>query len=110
MIYYHLKAVGILFELRNSMKVPTDFKYSLRRIVILAVIVYITFPGFYYLALGDETKDLVIFNLPISNGFYLLVMALYAIVLSITYPLQLFPLWIWLNNNVFGKDVAKDAS
>ena len=55
------------------MKVPTDFKYSLRRIVILAVIVYITFPGFYYLALGDKTKDLVIFNLPTSNKFYLLI-------------------------------------
>ena len=49
------------------MKIPTDFKYSLRRIVFLAVAVYITFPGFYYLALGDETKDLIIFNLPISN-------------------------------------------
>ena len=46
------------------MKVPTDFKYSLRRIVIVAVIVYIVLPGFFYLALGDKTKNLVIFNLP----------------------------------------------
>lgn len=69
------------------MKVPSDFKYSLRRIIFLAIFIYITFPGFYYIALGNKVEHLVIFNLPITNSFYLLIQALYAIVLSISYPL-----------------------
>ena len=54
-------------------------------------IIYTIFPLVSYAALGEKTPEIILFSLPTSDGFYLLVQILYVMSALFSYPVQLFP-------------------
>jgi len=95
-----IECIGIVFEMRDSMKEPHKFQSVLIKNFVIATAIYTILPTIYYLSFGDSVKELIIFNIPIENPLGMAVQILYAIALCISYPLQLFPVFIIIESLV----------
>jgi hypothetical protein len=60
-----------------------------------------------FLAFGMDSKDLMIFNLPMKLWYFAIIKVLYCFVILFSYPLQLFPVVNYVENKyrmyLFGK-------
>lgn len=95
-----IECIGIVFEMRDSMREPHKFQSVLIKNFLIATGVYTILPTVFYLSFGDAVKELIIFNIPIETSVGMAIQVLYAVALCISYPLQLFPVFIILENVV----------
>lgn len=91
MLQISFEADQLIFEFRDSMENPKEFKKFLSVAFLLIAIIYTLFPIICIYGFMEKTDEFVLFNLPQDNSICLLVQVLYMVSLCITFPLQLFP-------------------
>ena len=99
-----IECIGIVFEMRDSMREPHKFQSVLIKNFVIATAIYTILPTIFYLSFGDAVKELIIFNIPIETPMGMAIQVLYAVALCISYPLQLFPVFIILESVVSSKN------
>ena len=97
-----IECIGIVFEMRDSMKEPEKFEGILIKNFIVATALYTILPTIFYMSFGEKVQELIVFNIPIENPFGMFVQILYATALCISYPLQLFPVFIIIEETIKG--------
>ncbi len=97
-------SVGIYFEIRHSMEKPKKFAKVMSYVFNFIVFYYSLFSMFCYVTFGEESNDVVLFNLPDNNKFYSLIKFLYCLTLCVGYPLALFPMAKIIENLIFSKE------
>lgn len=102
-----IECIGIVFEMRDSMKEPEKFEGILIKNFMIATALYTILPTIFYLSFGEEVQELIVFNIPIENPFGMLIQILYATALCISYPLQLFPVFIIIEDTIKGDKTKK---
>lgn len=98
-----IECIGIVFEMRDSMKEPGKFEVVLIKNFVVATLIYTILPTIYYMSFGEEVKELIVFNVSIESPLGMIIQVLYALALCISYPLQLFPVFIIIES-VFKMD------
>lgn len=83
---FSFEGVGVLFNIRASMKEPELFPKILRNQIFTLVVLYFIFPAISYISLGKDLPEIVFFSLPHDNVFYLLVQVLYVVSALLGYP------------------------
>lgn len=91
---FSIESLSIVLEIRDSMKNPLLFRHIFMRQFIIIVILYTILPTIFYLFLGEEIKEIVLFNIPIDNPFGFLIQSAYGIALCLSYPLQMYPVFL----------------
>ena len=70
---------------------PKEATHIIRSTLAYKLLLYITVGVICYLALGDSIADIVLFSLPYSKPYTILIQVLYAIVICLSFPLSLYP-------------------
>lgn len=91
---FSIESLSIVLEIRDSMKNPLLFRHIFMRQFIIIVILYTILPTLFYLFLGEEIKEIVLFNIPIENPFGFFIQSAYGIALCLSYPLQMYPVFL----------------
>jgi len=95
---YAYEGIGVLFSVRSSMQTPGSFRNVLRVNMIIITLLYTFFPGTSELAFGEETQEIILFNLPITNKVCLSIMSLYVVAQLFGFPVQLVPVFSIMEN------------
>jgi len=96
---YAYEGIGVIFSVRSSMQNPSNFKNVLRIQMLIITFLYSFFPGTSELAFGEETQEIILFNLPISNRICLFIQSLYVLAQLFGFPVQLVPVFGILENS-----------
>jgi len=90
---YAFEGIGVIFSVRSSMQRPDKFQNILRAQMLLITFLYTVFPATSELAYGQDTQEIILFNLPIDNHLLLSIQSLYVIAQLFGFPVQLHPVF-----------------
>ena len=91
---FSIESLSIILEIRDSMKNPLLFRAIFNRQFTITLLLYTILPTIYYLILGDNIKEIILFNIPIENPLGLIIQTAYGIALCLSYPLQMYPVFL----------------
>eukprot|EP01016_Furgasonia_blochmanni_P026076 TRINITY_DN2781_c0_g1_i6.p1 TRINITY_DN2781_c0_g1~~TRINITY_DN2781_c0_g1_i6.p1 ORF type:complete len:518 (+),score=36.93 TRINITY_DN2781_c0_g1_i6:715-2268(+) len=90
------------------MKEPKELKALLIKVFAIISSLYIIFPILCYSAYGGAIRDIVLLNLPMRDGFYIVLVILYALAAILSYPIQIFPALNLIENYRYVRDWLDD--
>jgi len=90
---YAFEGIGVIFSVRSSMQRPDKFQNILRAQMFLITLLYTVFPATSELAYGEKTREIILFNLPITNHVCLSIQSLYVVAQLFGFPVQLHPVF-----------------
>ncbi len=93
---FSIESLSIILEIRDSMKNPTIFRKIFLRQFFITALLYTILPTVFYLILGDDIKEIVLFNVPLENPLGIIIQTAYGIALCLSYPLQMYPVFLIL--------------
>lgn len=102
-VIFAYEGIGVVFDIRASMKEPKDFKSLFKIEIVFLMIVYSLFPALCVVALGDNLPEIVLFSLPTNNLFFLFIQIAYVFSALLGYPTQFYPAIRILENTSFMK-------
>lgn len=76
------------------MKEPKEFPNVFLKVTHISNFLYVITGAVGYILYGPLTKDIILFNLPMANYVFVLIVFLYCVQLAMTYSMHLFPLVI----------------
>lgn len=88
---FTFEGIGVYFNIRNSMKQPTQFNKVLNSAITLGIIAYCLVGFLGYITFGSDVNDLILFNFSDDNIPIQIVQLAYCISLIFSYPIQIFP-------------------
>lgn len=104
------EGIGVVFDIRASMKEPKTFRNLFKVEIIFLMLVYCLFPALCVVALGDNLPEIVLFSLPKDNLFFLFIQIAYVFSGLLGYPTQFYPAikiienTSYLKHLIFNKD------
>ena len=108
---FSIESLSIILEIRDSMKNPLLFRSIFIRQFSITLLLYTILPTIYYLILGDSIKEIILFNIPLENPLGLIIQTAYGIALCLSYPLQMYPVFLIIekflkkkNTNMLNED------
>lgn len=107
---YAFEGIGCIFSVRSSMKKPSNFLSILKTQMTLVTILYAIFPGSSELAYGQDTKEIILFNIPITYRICLGVQGLYVLAQLFGFPVQLHPVVNILESSKTFKNILFDKN
>lgn len=105
-LLYSVGGVGAILDVRASMKEKQQFHRVLRNGMVIVGVTYAFFGSFGFLAHTADTKEIYLFNLPLTKPS-LIIQALFLFTIPMTYITNQFPIisiiesWIDPNKNYF---------
>ena len=91
-LVYGFEGIPLILPIKDVMKYPKDFTKSLTFMISTITIIFISFSSICNSAYGDETKVLVILNLP-NTYWVAIILIMYSVAVLLTMPLVLNPVF-----------------
>ena len=91
-LVYGFEGIPLILPIKQVMKNPKDFTESLTFMISTITVIFISFSAICCSAYGDETKVLVILNLP-NTYWVAIILIMYSVAVILTMPLVLNPVF-----------------
>lgn len=88
---FAFEGIGLIIPIHESMIHPEAFPKVLFQVILTISIAFVLIATLGYLAFGQDVNTNIISNLPQNSPLVILIELLYAISISLSTPLQLFP-------------------
>ena len=104
---FAFEGIGLIIPIHESMIHPEAFPKVLFQVIVTISIAFVLIATLGYLAFGQDVNTNIISNLPQNSPLVVLIELLYAISISLSTPLQLFPAIRLVEQKLFTKTGKK---
>jgi amino acid permease len=105
---FAFEGIGLIIPITESMKEPQKFPKVLSGVMVFVMALFAGSGVLAYSTYGSDIQTVVLVNLPASK-FVTAVQFLYAVAISLSTPLQLFPAVRIMENGLFSRSGKYDA-